>query len=137
MSTHLMTLCNSLAGLSVSGVTKSFTMGSTPPPSINTADLPALLILDVGLGYGPETFGGNSPLHRPTVQQVMLVEPMGQSRPVDTFNTMVGLADAYVTAFAALDQTLNYDVACEIEFTVFTLAGHDYASLFITVTAEV
>jgi len=84
-----------LSGLTVTGVTRSYT---EPPHQVSTADMPLSYVQLPDVGEGPMTAEGEGGWPRLRAELVILVEPIGQNVNGVNFALCVTLIDNLSTA---------------------------------------
>ncbi len=93
---------SALAGLTVTGVKRKFT---STPTQLSTADLPATYPRIPNASEGGLTAEGQGGWPTLTCDLVIVVEPMGQSRPSANFAATVSLIDNLNTALRGASLT--------------------------------
>lgn len=121
--TSYTTFAGALAALSVTGVTRNLT---TPPASIETADLPAMW---PGLPRGEEppfTFQTSGGWPEITCELIIAVEPIGQSTQSANYTATLSIMDALCTALrgaeigrSLLRWTINTNVQVVVGSTTY------------------
>lgn len=109
-----MTLATTLAtltGLTVSGVTRSYTY---QPTQINSADLPCLIPAQPTTGAAVSAFSGATGLRTHNVTLVIIVEPTQQGTASAKWTAVIGLMDALHTAL----ETVVDSYTARVEETV-------------------
>ena len=102
-----------MSGLSVSGVTRSFTY---KPASVHTADLPALYVELPGSGTGSEFVSTCSGLGKTrSVELVVLLQTINQEQEEPNYDATVTMMDSLETALDTYESTssmiINYDIS--------------------------
>lgn len=116
-----------LSGLTVSGVTRKYT---SPPQSINTADLPAQWPLLPSGDAAPLVFGGyGSPAGTYRCDLVIATEAVGQNVNSVNFAGVLTLMDALTTALKAMTRPVAGAFTWTIRQAIVTVAGNDYWAL--------
>lgn len=97
---------NNLSGMSVTGVTRTYT---EPPRSLNTADLPAMWPQLPESENGSVTFSHTAGLRRARVELAIAVEPFQQALPSESFATSIALIDDVETALTTNAASFGID----------------------------
>lgn len=116
-----------LSGLTVVGVTRKYT---SPPQSINTADLPAQWPLLPSGDVAPLVFGGyGAPSGTYRCDLVIATEAVGQNVNSVNFVGVLTLMDALTTALKSMTRPVAGVFTWSIRQAIVTVAGNDYWSL--------
>ena len=114
---------NGLAGLSVTGVNRSY---DHPPASIDTADLPALWIMLPSNDEPSFTFEGQGGWATLTCDVIIAVEPVGQNTQSANYDLTITILDNLCDALrdadigrSKLTWAINTNVTIEISGTTY------------------
>jgi len=97
MATTYSSFLSALAGTTVTGVTRQFTLSQSPPTTLDTADLPASFVIPGGSeNAAPVAFSGQmGRTFRGTL--VIIIQPDGQDTAPANYAVAVSLMDALHT----------------------------------------
>ena len=124
-----------LAKLSVSGVTRRYEMGDTPPASLNAGELPAQWVQRPGGDAEPVMFDPATAWPTFSAQLIIAVQPVAQSTGPQIFSAMVTLIDALITALDGADLAESAP-SWTIRDARITVAGTDYWGVVAEVKAD-
>ncbi len=96
--TSYATFCTNLANLTITGVTRKYTYGETPPLALNDGELPASWVQQPHGDAHPFTFDGGSGWPTLQAELIVAVSAVGQSTMPDAFKDTVGMMDNVATA---------------------------------------
>ena len=121
-----------LAGLTVTGVTRSYT---EPPTQISTAGVPAMFPrIPAGAGE-VEVLSGGSEISRATAELVVAIEPVAQNMTSINFAAAVTMMDSLETAFRAAIVSVGID-AWTLQVSTVDIGVTPYWAVVATVEAS-
>ena len=126
-----------LGALTITGVTRTFTLGETPPGSLNAADLPAMWMQVPEGDHNPMDFGPGHIWPSYTADLLIAVLPYEHSTAGEVFQSVITIMDAIATALnAAAGQALAWSsTSYTVRQALITVNQIDYWGVVATVKA--
>lgn len=127
-----------LAALTVTGVTRSYVMGQTPPAALNAADMPAMWVQGPTGENAPRIFCDDAGWPRFRAQVVIALQATAQSNMATVWEDCVTMMDnVHAALIADAGQSL---AAAGTTYTMnlgtVTVAGVAYWAVIVDVTTE-
>lgn len=125
-----------LGALSVTGVSKTYGYGETPPASLNAADLPALWInLPEGDQRQMVSFASNDQWPTFSADIIVAVQPVAHKTAAEGLQATVEMMDAVTVALADARPAKTRPGWTQVA-RVVTVANIDYLAVVVRITAS-
>ena len=128
-----------LAALTITGVTRKYVMGETPPASLNAAEMPAMWVQAPSGASDPTAFCTTDDWPRFKAQLVIAMMPDSLSNMAIVWQDCVTMMDNVVAALGAegTGQMLaRSGTSWNMRLGTVTVAGAAYWAVVVDVTAE-